>query len=41
MQTINITIPYRTETLDIEDVEYKEADIEQDILFNSEGERNN
>ncbi len=32
---------YRAETIDIEDVEYEEADLEEDVLFNGEGERNN
>ena len=27
---------YRAETLDIEDVEYEEADLEEDVLFNDE-----
>ena len=27
---------YRTETIDIEDVEYEEADLEEDVLFNDE-----
>ena len=25
---------YRAETIDIEDVEYEEADLEEDVLFN-------
>ena len=32
---------YHAETIDIEDVEYKEADLGEGVLFNSEGERNN
>ena len=32
---------YRAETIDIEDVEYEEADLEEDVLFNDKGERNN
>lgn len=32
---------YRAETIDIEDVEYEEADLEEDVLFNGEGERKN
>ena len=27
---------YRAETIDIEDVEYEEADLEEDVLFNDE-----
>ena len=27
---------YRAETIDIEDVEYEEADLEEDVLFNNE-----
>ena len=27
---------YRAETIDIEDVEYDEADLEEDVLFNDE-----
>ena len=30
---------YRAETIDIEDVEYEEADLEEDVLFNDKGER--
>lgn len=29
---------YRAETIDIEDVEYEEADLEEDVLFNDETE---
>ena len=32
---------YPAETIDIEDVEYEEADLEGDVLFNDKGERNN
>ena len=32
---------YCAETLDIEDVEYEETDLEEDVLLNGEGERNN
>jgi len=32
---------YHAETIDIEDVEYEEADLGEDVLFNGEGERNN
>jgi hypothetical protein len=31
---------YRAETIDIEDVEYEEADLEEDILFNEEDKNN-
>lgn len=30
---------YRAWTIDIEDVEYEEADLKEDVLFNGEGER--
>ena len=31
---------YRAETIDIEDVEYEEADLEEETLFNDDEERN-
>ena len=31
---------YRAETLDIEDVEYEEADLEEDVLFAEDDDKN-
>ena len=31
---------YRAETINIEDVEYEEADLEEETLFNDDEERN-
>ena len=33
---VKMIAKYRAETIDIEDVEYEEADLEEDVLFNDE-----